>query len=64
MQLGQKSTLKRNYTQPRIHMQIIFCENCVAAGSSLLHPGKTSTPFTPEIESWDEAGRDSKYLDI
>ncbi|WDF69656.1 hypothetical protein PQ465_04565 [Sphingobacterium oryzagri] len=45
-------------------MQIIFCENCVAAGSSLLYPGKTGTPFTPEIESWDEAGRDSKYLDI
>ncbi|WDF67082.1 hypothetical protein PQ465_12275 [Sphingobacterium oryzagri] len=56
--------MKRRYLPPEVDIQLILIENTIAAGSAILNPGSSDTPYIPQIERWEEAGNDGKYWDI
>ncbi|MCA5004837.1 hypothetical protein [Sphingobacterium bovistauri] len=52
---------KRPYVQPKISVQFIVHEECIAASSVVvLEVGSPGSPYTPTIEDWNAGTGDNE----
>ena len=55
--------LKR-YTVPTIVAIGVELEQGIAAASANINPGNSSTPYTPKVTDWTNAGSQNKDFDL
>ncbi|UIR55977.1 hypothetical protein LZQ00_17150 [Sphingobacterium sp. SRCM116780] len=56
--------LKRYYTVPSIVAIGVELEQGIAAASANINPGNSSTPYTPQVTDWTNAGSQNKDFDL
>ncbi|MGN0020940.1 MAG: hypothetical protein ACI35Z_09105 [Sphingobacterium hotanense] len=55
---------KNTYRAPSITQELIILESGIAVGSATLKPGKSDSPFVPEVEDWTDNGNQNKDFDV
>ncbi|WP_149524509.1 hypothetical protein [Sphingobacterium hotanense] len=54
----------KNYVPPTICCRTVIMEDGIAAGSATLKPGKSTSPYVPEVEDWTDGGNQSNDFDV
>ncbi|MDR2229014.1 MAG: hypothetical protein LBE39_06045 [Flavobacteriaceae bacterium] len=46
--------LKREYLPPRIEVEFVETEQCIAGSSATVHPGDINNPDRPLVNDWTD----------
>ncbi|MEL5902968.1 hypothetical protein AAEZ35_10970 [Elizabethkingia anophelis subsp. anophelis] len=50
----KRSFHKMDYLPPRIEVEFVETEQCIASGSATVHPGDINNPDRPLVNDWND----------